>query len=90
MSERKTRVSKNRETNSKDGSYSARIKKRTAERLKDYCRTFNLAKDQFVEECVNIRLDELERTMYDNKSKEELIAIIKELKNPSKQLELEV
>ena len=73
---RRRNESSYRATNSMDGRFSPNISERTTERIVRYCQRNNLNKTRFVEECVNYRLDELEREMLEELSKEQLIDII--------------
>lgn len=74
---RKDRIETNcRNVRSKDGSFSPHIGKTTAERLARYCRLKNINKTKFVEQCINERLDGLEREYYETLSKDELIGLI--------------
>ena len=52
------------------------IGKATAKRLFKYCRLANINKTRFVEQCINARLDILERNYYESLSKEELIRLL--------------
>lgn len=65
-----------RNTKSKDGTFTPRINKPTAERLIRYCSLKDLNKTKFVEQCVNERLDALEREFFESMSKDELIDMI--------------
>ena len=62
---------------SRDGGFSPKIGRLTAERVAKYCRLNNINKTRFVEDCVNKQLDILEDEYYHSLSNEELIAIIK-------------
>jgi hypothetical protein len=61
---------------SKDGSLSAHISNKTAERLTRYCKATNQNRIHFIENCINARLDVLERDLLITKTKEELIDLI--------------
>ena len=75
--ERKKRVEDNcRNTKSKDGGFSPRIGKATAERLTKYCNIINMNRTKFVENCINERLDALEGEYYNSLTKEELIQLL--------------
>lgn len=74
---RKERTEKTcRKTTSKDGTFNPRINKNTAERVIKYCLLKNINKTKFVEQCINERLDVLEREFYESLSKDELINMI--------------
>ena len=74
---RKERIEENyRDSRTKDGTFSPRINKATAERLTKYCRLKNINRTKFVEQCINDRLTVLEREFYENLSKDELINLI--------------
>lgn len=74
---RKDRTETNcRNVKSKDGSFSPHIGKATAERLAKYCHLRNINKTKFVEQCINERLDDLEREYYESLTKEDLISLI--------------
>ena len=76
MSRKKRIEAGYRHVESKDGSYSPILPKRTADRLKQYCELMNVNKQNFVEDCVNDRLDELEPEMYRTMSREKLISLL--------------
>ena len=61
---------------SKTGTFSPRISAATTNRIIRYCKETNQNKTRFVEQCVNERLDELERQMLANLSKEQLIEML--------------
>ena len=63
-------------TVSKDGTLNTTLSVSTARRVIRYCSEMNLNKTRFVEECVNKRLDELERDLLGKRTKEELIEMI--------------
>ena len=65
-----------RTVQSKNGVFSPHISKTTADRLFKYCKTANINRTKFVEECINVRLDTLERELYESKTKEELIEML--------------
>lgn len=65
-----------RATANKDGEISTRIEKNLAERVRLHCQRNNLSKTKFVNECVQMRMDNIEREMMEQMSKEELIRII--------------
>lgn len=67
---------KYRKRGRKDGRFSPNICEPTAERIRRYCEIKDINKTKFVEQCVNDRLDALEREFYDSLTKEELISII--------------
>lgn len=74
---RKDRTEVNcRNTRSKDGTFSPHIGKQTAERATNYCHLMNINRTKFVEQCVNDRLDVLEREFYEGLTKDELIDLI--------------
>lgn len=64
-----------RNVSSKDG-FSPHIGRPTAERLTKYCQLKNINRTKFVEQCVNDRLDILEKEYYEALSKDDLIALI--------------
>lgn len=73
----KVRIEKGyRETINKDGEISVRIEKNLAKRVRLHCQKQNLNKTKFVNECVQMRMDNIEREMMEQMSKEELIRII--------------
>ena len=62
---------------SKDNTYSAHLDRQTSERLARYCHLVGITKKiNFVAQCVNERLDELEPQFYASLSKEDLITMI--------------
>lgn len=61
---------------SKDGSLSAHISKFTNERLARYCKEAGLNRTRFIEECINEKLENVERELYMSKSKEELVDLL--------------
>ena len=61
---------------SKDGSLSAHISNKTAERLTRYCKATNQNRIHFIENCINAKLDVLEKEWLSNKTKEELIDLV--------------
>lgn len=74
---RKERIEENcRNTKSKDGTFSPHIGRLTTERLTRYCHLKNTNRTKFVEQCINDRLDVLEREFYEALSKDELIDLI--------------
>lgn len=68
-----TRVNRN-------GEFSPRFDRKTAERIWRYCKAKDLNKTHFVIACVNERLDTLEDEMLEALSKEELIKMIREMR----------
>ncbi len=66
-----------RNTRAKDGTYSARLNKTTAARVKRYCEMTGKQANTFVAQCVDERLDVLEDEFYKSLSKEQLIELIK-------------
>lgn len=58
---------------SKDGSLSAHISNKTAERLTRYCKATNQNRIHFIENCINAQLDIKEREWLSEKTKEEII-----------------
>lgn len=74
---RKEREENNcRNVSSKDGTFSPHIGRQTAERLAKYCHLVNVNKTKFVEQCINERLNELEKEYYEALSKDDLIALL--------------
>lgn len=69
---------KYRDTKSKTGVYQPNINAATAARIAKYCKINNINKTRFVEKCVNERLDVLEQEMFDNMTREELIALARQ------------
>ena len=72
-----------RNTLSRDGSFSPRLSQMTTRRLMRYCESQNFNKTKFVEDCVNERLDVLERETLNSMPKEMLVELLmskKELK----------
>ncbi len=67
-----------RYTRAKDGVFSPKIGKATAERLTKYCRLENINRTKFIEQCINAQLDVLEQKYYESLSKEDLIRLIME------------
>lgn len=67
-----------RDTKSKTGGFQPEINAATAARIAKYCKIKNINKTRFVEKCVNERLDVLEQEMFDNMTREELIAIARQ------------
>lgn len=65
-----------RNTPSKDGSFSPRLSPKTTRRLIRYCESQNFNKMKFVEDCVNERLDVLERETLNSMPKEMLIELL--------------
>ena len=51
-----------------------------AKRINRYCKLKNINKTKFVSWCVNKALDELEKTIFESMSKEELIEILLSIK----------
>lgn len=77
MSETRTRNENAcRNIKSKDGTYSARIRKSITDRLVRHCGIRNINKRKFVEDAVCEKLDREERKTLEEKSKEELIDLI--------------
>ena len=54
-----------------------------SKRIDRYCKLKNLNKTKFVSYCVNKVLDDLEKTIYESMSKEELIEILLSMKEGS-------
>ena len=65
-----------RETKNRDGEIHTVIKKVLAERVILHCKRHNLSKTQFINECVEMRMDNIEREMMEQMTKEELIEMI--------------
>lgn len=65
-----------RNTPSKDGSFSPRLSPKTTRRLIRYCESQNFNKTKFVEDCVNERLDDLERETLNSMPKEMLVELL--------------
>lgn len=65
-----------RKTMSKDGCFSPRISPKTTRRLIRYCESQNFSKSKFVEDCINERLDVLERETLSSMPKEMLIEML--------------
>lgn len=65
-----------RNTPSKDGSFSPRLSPKTTRRLIRYCESQNFNKTKFVEDCVNERLDVLERETLNSMPKEMLVELL--------------
>lgn len=61
---------------SKTGTFSPRISVATTNRIIRYCKETNQNKTRFVEKCVNERLDDLEKEMLNEMSKEQLIEML--------------
>jgi hypothetical protein len=61
------------DSKSKDGGLSAHISRETAERVKPYCKAHNLNCKHFIEDCINARMDDLEKEELIQKPKEEII-----------------
>lgn len=73
----KVRIEKGyRATTNKDGEISVRIEKNLAERVRLHCQMNNLSKTKFVNECVQMRMDNIKREMMEQMTKEELIEMI--------------
>ena len=70
-----------RDTISKDGGLTAHISARTAERMRNYCSRQNVAVGRFAEDCINARLDVLEREAYNSMPKEMLVELLLAKKN---------
>lgn len=65
-----------RNAKSKDGTFSPHISKTTTERLTKFCHIKDINRTKFVEQCINDRLDVLEREFYEGLTKDELIDLI--------------
>ena len=65
-----------RDTTQKNGNFSPKLGKQVASRVIRYCKRTNQNKTKFVEDCVSKALDELEKDMLSQLSKEELIQMI--------------
>lgn len=82
MSRKRTRIETGyRHIKSEDGSYSPHISKKTNARIDRYCRVLNINKKNFVEDCCNQRLDDLEKEMLQALQKDELIDMLVEYMN---------
>lgn len=68
-----------RSAQSKDGTFSPHLGKTITDRVTRYCKRKNLNRTRFVEQCVNERLDVLEKEYLEGLTKEELIAMIQQL-----------
>ena len=66
------------DSKSKTGGFKPCINAATATRIAKYCKTNNINKTRFVEKCVNERLDTLEQEMFENMTREELIAFARQ------------
>lgn len=64
----------------RNGEFSPRFDRKTAERIWRYCKAKDLNKTHFVIACVNERLDTLEDEMLEALSREELIKMIREMR----------
>lgn len=65
-----------RNTPTQDGRFSPHISRKTSRRIVRYCEQQNINKTKFVEDCVNDRLDILERELLAGLSKEMLIEML--------------
>ena len=65
-----------RKTPSKDGCFSPKISEKTTRRLIRYCESQNFNKSKFVEDCINERLDVLERETLNSMPKEMLVELL--------------
>ena len=65
-----------RNITSKDGSVSANLPAKIGMRITRYCMEKNINRTRFIEQCCSEKLDVLEKEMLQEKSKDELIAII--------------
>ena len=65
-----------RDVTSKNGDFSPHIGKHTAERLTKFCKRTNRNRTRFVEQCINDRLEVLERELLNDMSKDELIELL--------------
>lgn len=64
-----------RNVTSRSGQFSPHINEHTSSRLSRYCKKMNINKTKFVEQCINEKLDVLEREMLEDLNKEELIEL---------------
>ena len=76
MSKRTRNEEGYRNTQTEDGCFSPHISRRTSQRIVKYCQQQNINKTKFVEDCVNERLDVLEREALNAMSKEMLIEML--------------
>ena len=65
-----------RNTTTQNGTFSPQFDKATTARVIRYCKIKNLNKTKFAAKCINDKLDELEKEMYNGLTKDELIEIL--------------
>ncbi len=75
------RLYKFKQSNSKSGEYSTRLRPETAEKVKEYCRIHNLNCKYFINDVLDEKMAELEQTKYDGLTKEELIDLLKRMES---------
>ena len=78
MERTKRKVRNYIDSKSKTGGFKPEVNAATAARIAKYCKINNINKTRFVEKCVNERLDVLEQEMFDNMTREELIAFARQ------------
>lgn len=64
------------ESTQKDGGFCPHLESPIAKRIDRYCRVNNLNKTKFVTECLDAQLRILEKDIYKDMSKEELIDLL--------------
>ena len=67
-----------RKTTTKDDCFSPHLGAKTSERIRRYCSLVNINKTRFVETCVNDYLDKMEKRLYEQMTKEQLIEMLLE------------
>lgn len=70
--------------NSKDGSLSTKFEHDIGSQIRNYCWMHNLNCTKFVNQQMRIRMDELEASQFDDMSREDLINLIKQMKEKEK------
>ena len=70
--------------NSKDGSLSVRFAPDIAHRIRNYCWIRGLNCKKFANQQMRVRMDELEASQFDDMSREDLINLIKQMKEKDK------
>lgn len=77
MNGRTNRIeSRYRNVKSEDGIYSCKIDSKTAERISRYCKKFDINKCKFVTDIINEKMDELEASMLEQMTIEDLFAMV--------------
>lgn len=65
---------------SRDGIISCKFDLDVSKRIIDYCKSKNLNKTKFINNCMRTQLDELEQEYYESLDKDELIRLLRNKK----------